>query len=350
MSTPNSINPNLHIEDISSYGMDNGNGNLIAIQPFMEVGDYASAEHFSTKLDGYLQEVQAQYWLCAKSIVIFPEYIGTWLVAVGEDDAIFQADSLETAVKQMIRTNLIKFTKTLLHTKSRNKIIDAIFRMKAKEMAHIYQETFSQLAQNYQVTVVAGSIVLPEPQIVDGELVVGNGRLQNISIVCKPDGTLHPHIIRKIFPVHLETTFLDAAQPTELPNFDTPAGKLGVLICADSWYPEAYAPLAEQNVELIVVPNNQGNWHHSWPGYATEYIPADVDLQDVMHLTEKEAWLKYALAGRMRSTSATIGIHVFLHGRIWDQIGDGQTIIVHNEGLITAPYVSRAALVNVWLD
>lgn len=350
MHSTSSPQPHLRIEDISSFGVDSGNGNLVGIQPFMETEDYTSADHFYAKLDGYLQKAQAQNWLCAKSIVIFPEHIGTWLVAADEEAAVFQADSLQTAVKCIIRTNLFKFSKTILRAQSKNKIVDAIFRMKAGEMARISQQTFSSLAQKYQVTLVAGSIVLPEPQIVAGELVVGTGRLQNISIVCQPDGTLHPHIVRKIYPVHQETTFLAAARPAELPVFETPAGKMGVLICADSWYPEAYESLTAQNVELLVVPNNQDGWHKPWPGYATENIPADVDPQDVLHLTEKEAWLKYALAGRMQATSATIGMHVFLHGRIWDQTGDGQTIIVRKAEVSTAPYVAKAALVNVWLD
>ncbi len=348
--TPSTTPPDLCIEDISSYGQDVGRGNLVGIQPYMEVWDYADADSFFRKLNGYVVIAKAQNWLYENTIVIFPEYIGTWLAASGEDKSIFAANSLETAVKKMIRTNLLKFAATLLRTKSSNKIVDALFRMKAAEMAHIYQTTFSQLAQTYQITIVAGSIVLPEPQIVGGTLVVGNGRLQNISIVCKPDGTLYPHIIRKIFPVHLETTFLGAAQAKELPVFATPAGKLGVLICADSWYPESYVPLAEQNVEILVVPINQGGWHEPWPGYATEYVPGDVDLHDAINLTEKEAWLKYALAGRIAASGATMGMHVFFHGRIWDQIGDGQTIIVRNGDVITAPYISKAALVNVWLD
>ena len=139
------------------------------------------------------------------------------MVAIGEDEAIFEVDLLETAVKKMIRTNRFKFAKTLFHAKSSNKVIDTIFRMKATEMAQIYQSTFSKLAETYQVTIVARSLVLPEPQITDGQLVVGNGRLQNISILFKPDGTLHPHIVRKINPVHLEKTFLSAAEPEELP-------------------------------------------------------------------------------------------------------------------------------------
>ena len=69
-----------------------------------------------------------------------------------------------------------------------------------------------------------------------------------------------------------------------------------------------------------------------------------------MRLTEKDAWLKYALAGRMADTGATMGLHVFFHGRIWEQIGDDQTIIVRKDKVITAPYVSGVALVNVWLD
>ena len=46
-------------------------------------------------------------------------------------------------------------------------------------------------------------------------------------------------------------------------TYDTPAGELGVLICADSWYLEPYETLAAQGPDFIVVPNNyftEGGW------------------------------------------------------------------------------------------
>jgi predicted amidohydrolase len=35
---------------------------------------------------------------------------------------------------------------------------------------------------------------------------------------------------------------------------DTPAGRLGVLIGSDSWYPDNYRQLDEQGAQLVAVP------------------------------------------------------------------------------------------------
>ncbi|MCP4357104.1 MAG: carbon-nitrogen hydrolase [Chloroflexi bacterium] len=347
--TENDTNPDLSIEAINSYGQDLGRGNMIGVQTYMGASDYASAKQFYARLDGYLDTAEQEGWLRPNSVVIFPEYIGTWLVVAGEHESILQADRLESGMKRLIGRCLPRFLLTLPRSKGDDKIIDTLFRMKAKKMSRIYQETFAQLSRHYQVTIVAGSIVLPHPQIEDGELVVSDGRLQNIACVFGSDGRIHPHITRKVYPVAKEISFLAAADATDLPVYETPAGRLGVLICADSWYPATYATLAEKDVQLIAVPNNQGHWQEPWPGYATEFVPADVDGRDTGQLTEREAWLKYALAGRMHTTGAAAGMHVFFHGRLWDQIGNGQTILMNGNKLLEAPYVEKAALVNMWL-
>ncbi len=42
---------------------------------------------------------------------------------------------------------------------------------------------------------------------------------------------------------------------TELPVFDTDFGKLGIMICYDSWFPEVTRLLAYKGAELVVLPN-----------------------------------------------------------------------------------------------
>ncbi len=42
----------------------------------------------------------------------------------------------------------------------------------------------------------------------------------------------------------------------ELPVFDTPLGRIGVLICYDAWFPEAARTLALRRVDLICIPAN----------------------------------------------------------------------------------------------
>ena len=42
----------------------------------------------------------------------------------------------------------------------------------------------------------------------------------------------------------------------DLPVFDTPLGRIGVLICYDAWFPEAARTLALRRVDLICIPAN----------------------------------------------------------------------------------------------
>lgn len=345
--------PDLFIEDISSFGQDVGKGNLVGIQPFMQANDYASATNFSTKLAGYLAAAQRENWFNSKTIVIFPEYIGTWLVAVNAHPSIFTAVTLEQAMKRMISRNLPRFGWTRLQAKGQDKTVDALFRMKAATMADVYQSTFAQLAKRYNVTLVAGSIVLPEPEVVNGHLQPTNGPLQNISLVFGNDGRVYPYIVRKIYMVNDEAPFTQAGNIADLPVFATPTGRLAVLICADSWYADVYEALAVKKPQIIAVPNNQtpaGCWTQPWPGYNPGPPPADVDQHDVGNLTEGEAWLKYGLAGRLSSAGAKAGMHLFFHGRLWDVDADGHTIMVTEAGLTEAAHVEKAALSNLWLD
>ena len=78
-------------------------------------------------------------------------------------------------------------------------------------------------------------------------------------------------------------------------------------------------------------------------------MPADVDKRDVGRLTEGEAWLKYALAGRLASAGARHGLHVYFRGQVWDLGADGRTIYIHNQTIIQAKQVPGASVTNFWL-
>lgn len=343
------VQPDLYIEAVQSYGVNRGQGNLVGIQSYMTAVHYATAVQFHSRLDGYMAAAQAEGWLHEDTIVIFPENIGTWLLLVNEHASILEADTLDRATKRMVVHNLLRFLLTLPQAKGSNRAGAALFRMKAQQVAKCYQKIFSQLAATYGVTIAAGSVFLPEPKWVNGRLQCTKGPLQNVCCVFGADGRAHPAITRKVHLVPDESTVLQGGSLDDLPVYDTPTGRLGVLICADSWYPASYEPLAAHGVEIITVPNNQGGWHKPWGGYLTPPVPDDVDMADYGRLTEEEAWLKYALAGRMGQSGARVGMQVFFHGRMWDQVSEGQSIIMKESQLIEAPDVKGAALINVWL-
>ncbi|MCO6452718.1 MAG: hypothetical protein J5I90_18190 [Caldilineales bacterium] len=346
------MSPDFHLQDFSEFGVNIGAGNLVGIQPFMQAQDYATAASFAAKLDGYLAAAKERDWLRERSIVVFPEYIGVWLAATGEKPAVCAATRVEDAMRIIVTDHPVGFVRARIRAQGQDKIRDSLFRMKAQAMAHIYHDTFAQLAKAYAVTIVAGSIVLPTPEVRGDELRPGSGPLQNVTAVYRPDGSMFSQLVRKAFLTGEELTFCAAASPQHFPIFETSAGRLAVLICADSWYPASYASLAASQPDIVVVPNNQmplGSWHRIWQGYDPGPLPADVDPHDVGALVEREAWLKYALAGRLATTGARAGIHVFFRGQLWDLSSDGQSIVVLDGDVNMAPYVDGAALVNVWL-
>lgn len=351
-------------------------GNLLGIQPFMVPLDYASERSFFAKIDGYFDVALRRGWLGQKTIVVLPEHLGTWLVSLDQSQRVYQAGRVADVMRMLVLGQPLSFFRALLSTRARDMVVAGLFRMKAALIARVYQRVFSRLAAKYAVTVVAGSVVLPSPTVCDGELAIGEGELYNISVVYGPDGVAHSSVVRKAFPTEAELPFVARASVAELPGFDTPAGRLGVLICADSWYLAAYEALKAAGVDLVAVPAYlapDGVWERSWRGYdgapsewrlcgddgaPSEWrlcrgdgapAPDDVDRGDVNTITEGQAWLRYALAGRMGRAGIGHGITVFLRGALWDLGSDGHTIVVRGSAVVEAPHTSGAVLVNSWL-
>lgn len=344
--------PDLRLEHRLAFGAAGGRGNLLGVQPHMTPWDYATPQRFRAKLEGYLAAAQAQGWIAPRTIVVFPEHLGTWLVALSERRSLYAAPTVAQALRVLALSHPLGLATRWPQAAAADRAAAALFAVKAQAMAETYHRTFSALARAYRCTVVAGSILLPDPTVEQGRLVVRRGPLQNVSAVYGPDGALHSALVRKVHLTPAEQPLASGASLADLPCFDTPAGRLGVLICADSWHPEPYARLRQQGVELVAVPSYlemSDVWQRPWRGYAGMAAPSDVDPADVGRLTEGEAWLRYALAGRLRSSGARYGINVFLRGALWDLGADGHTIAVEGDRVYEAPHSDGAALVNLWL-
>jgi predicted amidohydrolase len=314
--------------------------------------DYLSEAAFFAKLESYMDSVEAQGWLNPRTVLVFPEYIGTWLVITGEGRGVAQAQCLEEAMHRLAVRHLFSFIPRFLSAGEADRAAAALFRLKAERMAQVYQSVFSNLAQSYEVTVVAGSTVLPTPTVRAGQVRAGEGPLYGVSAVFDPEGRAYEALVRKAFPTGIERPFMAAAQIGDLPAFDTPAGRLGVLICADAWYPHSYARLETLDVDLIAVPSyiaSKDAWAMPWRGYDGATAPQDVEPRDVGTITEGEAWRRYALAGRIDTSGARAGINVFLTGSLWDLGGDGQSLMVVDDRAPVTADAKRPALLNLWL-
>lgn len=235
-------------------GQPGERGNLLAVQPELFTPDYQSAERLQLKFHAYLENARRQGLLNERTVVVFPEHVGTWLVASGEKPEVYAAADWPTAMDWMAASNPLKVARGWITARGDQRLTDTLFRMKAVDMAHDYQTLFGGLAHDFKVTVVAGSIVLPDPEVEDGELRPGTGQLYNVSLTFGPDGRPLGQPQRKVFPTRHELSYLNNGRGERLQVLDTPAGRLGVLIGTDSWYPDTYATLVEQRVELLAIP------------------------------------------------------------------------------------------------
>ncbi|UUT10873.1 carbon-nitrogen hydrolase family protein [Pseudomonas zeae] len=341
----------LRIKVAVDQGIPADRGNLLGIQPELFPTDYQSTERLHRKLAAYLQQAQDQGLLNDKTVVVLPENVGTWLLLSGEKDELYQAPTLAEAMNWLAASNPLLFARAWLSANGSDRLNDAYLRMKAKAMAKDYQALFGGLAKEFHVTLVAGSIVLPEPSVRDGQLKPGSGALFNSSVVFGRDGVPLGQPQRQMHPVFDQREVLESADKHALNVVDTPAGRLGVLIGSDSWYPDNYRKLDEQNAQLIAVPAQvfgQGAWNQPWRGYKGSSTPGSVSLKPG-EVTEGQAWHRLTLTAQPPSSQAIAGISVFLRGQFWDKASAGQSFLSSNGQQFADGDALGARLLNIWL-
>lgn len=345
----------LRIQLAVNDGQPGQRGNLLGIQPELSPSDYQSREHLQRKLAAYLQQARDQGLINNKTIVVLPEHVGTWLFASGEKDQLYQSTTLKEAMNWLSVSNPLQFVHALIQAKGRSRLDDAYLRMKAQAMADDYQILFGGLAKAFGVTLVAGSIVLPDPSVSNGQLHIGAGALYNSSVVFGTDGLPIGQPQRQLFPSFTERNYIQPAPTTELNVVDTPAGRLAVLIGSDSWYPANYAQLNEKGAQLVAVPAfvvGNGLWGKPWHGFRSASTPAEITLQPGQ-ATEADAWHQLTLTGAPVS-DAHAGVSVFMRGQFWDQGSSGHSFGsrhgVAGVGVISDDQPGHTArLINLWL-
>ncbi|WP_445178941.1 carbon-nitrogen hydrolase family protein [Pseudomonas sp. McL0111] len=341
----------LRIKLAVDQGTPADRGNLLGIQPELFPTDYQSPDRLHRKLAAYLQQAQNQGLLNDKTVVVLPENVGTWLMISGEKDELYQAATFTEAMNWLAASNPLLFARAWLNAKGSDRLNDAHLRMKSKAMAKDYQALFGGLAKEFHVTLVAGSIVLPEPSIRDGQLKPGSGPLFNSSVVFGSDGVPLGQPQRQMHPIFDLRDVIDAEDKQSINVVDTPAGRLGVLIGSDSWYPDNYRKLDEQGAQIIAVPayvSGHDAWDKPWRGYKGSSTPGSVSLKPG-EVSEGQAWHRLTLIAQPPSSRAIAGMSVFLRGQLWDKSSAGQSFLSSNGQQFADGEARGARLLNVWL-
>jgi len=352
--TPPPVDVRLHLDSSYVLNADSGKGNVIGINTYMLPQDYATADHFFLKLDGYLSICKEKGWMNSKTTVIFPEYIGTWLVLEGEKNSAYDAPTADRALRGFVLSNFFSYLHAwfMAPDEAKDKVKHSVFSTKGQRMANLYQRTFSKLSKKYGVTIIAGSILLPNPEVSGNDIITHKGSLENISAVFNPDGSMQQKLSRKAFPIADELPFVKKCPISDLPVYSLPLGKTSVLVCADSWFPESYTSVDQEGLKLIAVPSYTQTDHSmgsKWVGYSGADEPKDVDSTDIGKITLREAWLKYTMPQRIRTTRAGYGMTVSLRGKLWDLGTDGELIVYNKGEVFCPPPAEGGSMVNLWI-
>ncbi|NRR90172.1 bifunctional GNAT family N-acetyltransferase/carbon-nitrogen hydrolase family protein [Winogradskyella undariae] len=105
----------------------------------------------------------------------------------------------------------------------------------------IIVEKMQQLSISYNINIITGSM----PELV-GDV------LYNVGYLCRRDGSLERY--EKIHVTPDEAKVWGMQRGSELKTFETDAGKIGILICYDSEFPELSRLLADEGMDILFVP------------------------------------------------------------------------------------------------
>lgn len=102
-------------------------------------------------------------------------------------------------------------------------------------------EQFSKLAISYNINVITGSF----PEIRDN-------LLYNVGYLCKRDGSTERYEKLHVTPDEAKVWGMQGGK--EVKTFDTDCGKIGILICYDSEFPELSRLLADEGMDILFIP------------------------------------------------------------------------------------------------
>lgn len=102
-------------------------------------------------------------------------------------------------------------------------------------------QRFSEFSIAYNINIISGSM----PEMVED-------RLYNVGYLCKRDGTVERYEKLHVTPDEAKVWGMQGG--SQLKTFDTDCGKIGILICYDSEFPELSRLLADEGMDILFVP------------------------------------------------------------------------------------------------
>jgi hypothetical protein len=309
----------IHIEGKAQKGY------FLGIAPYLIGEDYRSEDYLYWKLKAYFDYAKGEeVFLADRSVLTFPEHIGTWNVFMGEEESLLHCQTIMEAMEDMRIKHIVRYMWEYLFERSYSvdRKMETVFRMKGFQMATSYQNIFSRLASEYRVGIVAGSILLPQPKVIEGKITVTDGPIENVSFFFHSDGSVDPQIKRMKVAIEDKET-------NSNPIFYTQIGNLSIHFNGENWN--------EQYDETDVMPSLL-----AIPGLSmTELAWSDewIQSEDLMSnktgnyirtttIANLEKWKKKVIRKKESSETNLNIINIFSTGKILGLEPTGDALLI----------------------
>jgi predicted amidohydrolase len=242
---------------------------LVAVQPLVTIDDYLDPEAFVAhhrEIARRVVEVTGGSMVDGRPaapggrgtrpvLAVWPEYVATFLLLSVHPR---EAKGCST-VAEVLRRVVIRHLASLLGSMARNRTLSAtqaVIAMLAPEAHRLYVETFSSIAKDFGLWVVAGSGLFPrygpvgdqgahagpdarpEPGTRAGSGARAEpGPIYNTSYTFDPTGRVVARTRKvNLVPTQEDVLGIRAGRAEELEAVETPFGRLGTLICYDGFH------------------------------------------------------------------------------------------------------------------
>jgi predicted amidohydrolase len=111
-----------------------------------------------------------------------------------------------------------------------------------------YLIKYQDLATECQINIVPGTILELHDAGSEDE------KLLNVAYFITPEGEIAGRYVKKNLWGPVERLHLTSSADDPHPVFDTPLGKIGMLICWDLAFPEAFREMIVEGAKIIIVP------------------------------------------------------------------------------------------------
>jgi predicted amidohydrolase len=251
---------------------------LFAIQPYMTLADYATHSAFYRKIRSLIEAAERMRQPNNPALVVFPEDLATFLVIADRVGLLDSAKTMDEAFSRIGARLLPNIVYIMAQFRIRS-LKRAFFTWAAPQVWRIWYQTMTDLAKTYQMTIVAGSALLPENRfgLNTAHFAARSADIYNLSFTANPLGQVVYHT-KKVNLVPTQEDVLDLTPgPLEpaLASYSWNGIPLATTICYDGFsIPHTTAeprfssliPLLDtRGVRLVAQPSaNPWPWQDRW--------------------------------------------------------------------------------------